>query len=324
MNGIKSIRIFMAAFFILLTTIGAAHSESYNRIVAVVNEDVITLHELNTRMKEMTGLSDQEMKNRNLEKYIETRRKVLEYLIDEKITQQKVAELRIEISSEQVDNAIENIKKNNQFTQEDLLEELKKEGLTYDKYRETIRKDIERATLINYEIRSKIIIREEQALSYYEEHRDQFTIDGRVHLACIFLISDESIDEEESEQPLKKGNDILSMIKAGEEFGELARKFSNGPGAEEGGDVGWYKMEQLDKKLRDVINGLSEGEVSDLIKRDKGYQIIKLIKKEETKIKSYDEVKDAIYDIFYKKEIDERYASWIKNLRENTYTKIMF
>ena len=92
----------------------------------------------------------------------------------------------------------------------------------------------------------------------------------------------------------------------------------------EGGDVGWYKIEQLDKHLMSVIDGLSEGEVSGLIKRDKGYQIIKLLKKEETKIKSYDEVKDAIYDILFKQEVNERYVSWLKNLRDNTYTKIMF
>ena len=320
----KSIRVFVITMSALLIFSGLTYAESYNRVVAVVNEDVITLHELNSKMKEMTGMSDEEMRNKNKEKYLETRKKILEYLIDEKITQEKIKELHIEISQKQIDTAIENIKKHNQFTQEDLIEELKREGLTYEKFRENIRKDLERARLIDYEVKSKIIIREEQTVSYYEEHKDQFKIEGGVHIACIFLISDQSVDEVADEELLKKGHDIIARINSGEEFGELAKEFSNGPGADENGDMGWYKTEQLDQQIVSVIDDLSEGEVSDLIRRDKGYQIIKLLKREETKIKSYDEVKNAIYDILFKQEINERYASWINNLRENTYTKIMF
>lgn len=324
MKNTRSTMIFIMTIIAFFTIFDVTHAEIYNRVVAIVDEEVITLHELNDKMKEMTGMSDQEMRTKDMEKYIETRKKVLEYLIDEKITQKKIRELKIEISQEQIDNAVENIKRNNQLTQEDLLGELKKEGLTYEKFREGIRKDIERATLINYEVRSKIIIREEQTVSYYEENKDQFITEGKVHLACIFLIPANQSDEDENSELAQIGHDIIMKIKSGEEFGEMAKKFSRGPGSAEGGDVGWYKLDQLDKQLMVTINGLSEGEVSDLIKRDKGYQIVKLIKKEEKKTKSYEEAKDAIYDILFKNEINKRYDSWIKNLRANTYIKIMF
>ncbi|HYQ59620.1 MAG TPA: SurA N-terminal domain-containing protein, partial [Desulfatiglandales bacterium] len=111
-------------------------AEVCNRVVAVVNNDVITLYELNNRIKEMTGSAPEELMQKNETMFRDAQRKILELLIDEKIAQAKIKELGIKVADRQVDNFLEKMKRDNQWTQEDLVAGLEKEGLSYEKYRE--------------------------------------------------------------------------------------------------------------------------------------------------------------------------------------------
>jgi peptidyl-prolyl cis-trans isomerase SurA len=184
-NHIRSVGIiiFSAALIVLSFNPVSAEVEICNRVVAVVNDDVITLYELNEKIKEMTGIEPEDLRSRDEIKFLEARRKVLELLIDGKIAQEKIKELEIEVTPAQVDAAIERIKQDNRWTQEDLLARLRKQGTTYENYHDTIKEELERIRLINFEVKSKIVIREEEVRQYYERHMEQFSSEGEVHLA---------------------------------------------------------------------------------------------------------------------------------------------
>ena len=299
-------------------------AETLNRVVAIVNDEVITLHELNQKIKEMTGSKPEDLSVMDQNRYLETRRTILELIINERITQEKVRELGIKVTSKQVDAAIENIKSDNQWTHEQLKAMLEKSGLTYEKYREKIKKDLERHRLINFEVRSKIIIREEHISDYYRKHKEEFSSEGKVHIASIFLALKNPEDDEEIRELYKKGEGILTKLRMGADFKELAKKFSEGPGAAEGGDLGVFKTEQLEPELRKILEALSEGGFSELMVRPNGIQIIMLIKKEKAEVKPFEEVRNAILGILFREEVDKRYKPWIKELRERSYTKIIF
>ncbi len=299
-------------------------AETFNRVVAIVNNDVITLHELNKKMEAITGLKPDDFKSQNDDRYLETRRRILDLLINDKIAQEKIRELGIRVTQRQMDAAIERTKKDNQWTHEDLTETIEKSGMTYEKYLENIKRDLERVQLINFEVKSKIIIREEKISQYYEEHKEKFGGNEKVHLASIFLMHKDSKDEGENRELYRRGEDILARLRMGEDFGGLARKYSEGPGADEGGDLGTFKTTQLEPELRKIFEAMPEGGVTDLIKRPNGIQIIKLIKKEKGKAKSLEEARDAIYGVLYNEEVNRMYMSWIKRLRESSYTKIIF
>jgi peptidyl-prolyl cis-trans isomerase SurA len=307
-----------------MLNVSAVWGETFNRVVAIVNDEVITLHELNRKIKEMTGSDSAELRYKDEEQYLETRRQVLEHLIDEKITRAKIQEQGINVTPQRVDATIEKIKANNQWTHEDLLEKLSQEGLTYEKFRENIKEEIERFQLINSEVKSKIIIKEEKIREYYEEHKDDFGSEGKVHIASIFLIRENAGDEKETRELYRKGEEILDKLRKGASFSDMVRQFSQGPGVEEGGDLGTFKTSQLEPELRKICESLPQGGVSDLIVRPNGIQIIRLIEKHEGRIKSFEESRDAIYSILYKEEVNNRYLSWIKDLRESSYTKIIF
>jgi len=299
-------------------------AEVCNRVVAVVNNDVITLYELNNRMKEMTGVPAEELMQKNEAMYRDTRQKILELLIDEKIAQAKIKELRIQVSEKQVDNFLEKMKRDNQWTQEDLVAGLEKEGFSYEKYRERIKRDIERSQLIEYEIRSKIIIREEAIQKYYEEHKGTFGVAEKVHLAGIFLMRKNLKSEEEMRELYKKAQDISAKLKAGADFGQMAGTYSEGPGAKQGGDLGQFTVDHLEAGLKSVVEALPEGGISDPLVRPNGIQIIKVVKKQTGKIRSLEEMKEAIYGILYQEEVNRRYQSWIKELRDSAYTRVIY
>ena len=299
-------------------------AEICNRVVAQVNNDVVTLYELDNKIKELTGYDSGELKMKDEKKYIETRRKVLDLLVDEKIAFEKIREMGIEVTPGEIDEAIERIKESNQLTQEGLIAGLKKQEVSFESYREEIKRQLERNRLINYEVKSKIIIREEEIKDYYSNNKDKFSIIAEVHLATIFLKQEDPSNQEETVALLRKAEEIVFRLKKGEDFGEMAREFSQGPGAEDGGDLGLFKTAQLDPELLKVLKGMSTGDVTRPIIRQAGIQIVKLLEKQDSGVKPFEEVRDAIFEILYKEEIDKRYSSWIKGLREKAYTKIIF
>ena len=301
-----------------------AYGEIYNRVVAIVNADVVTLYELDTRMKELTGMTPEALKRKSEGQYIDTRRKILERLIEEKIAIEKIQELEIKVQPKEVDATIEKVKTDNKLTQEDLVAALKEQGQTYEQYRKMLKTELERMRLINHEVKSKIIIREEELKEYYDQHTDEFSTQGKVHLAMIFLKQEDPADPEESRALKQKARKIIQKIKAGEDFGKLAKEFSNGPGANEGGDLGVFKISELNQEMAATDKDLSSGEVGNPIIGPNGIQIIKVVEKDKGGEKSFDQVKNSISSTLYRKKLDQAYAEWIKDLREKAYVKIIF
>jgi peptidyl-prolyl cis-trans isomerase SurA len=315
---------FLAFTVVGLTAGPCLAAVTCDRVVAIVNNQVITLFELNNRIKEMTGYSAEDLKARNESQFLDVRRRIIQLLIDERITEEKVKELKIKVSEERVDAAIEKIKQDNQLTQEDLLARLQSEGLTYAKYREKIKGDIERSDLIEYEVSSKILISDKDIARYYDEHQSTFVTGDRVHLASIFLLRKNPNDPVEQEDLKERGQEILAKLKAGADFGELAKRFSQGPGADAGGDLGVFRWDQLDPEAKKILEGVPEGGFSDLIFRANGVQIIKVVERQGGKRRPLEEVKEAIHDVLYREEVNRKYESWLKGLRESSYTRVIF
>ncbi len=302
MNAIRLITILL---FSAVIVAGAPHhgwaSEILNRIVAVVNDDVVTLYELNQKIMRATGSTADDLKAKDNEGFIELRRKVLEMMVDEKCTQEKIQELELEVTSKQVDEYIENVKKENQWTQEDLVAVLSADGLTYEKYWDEVKTGFEQDRLISDQVKAKVIIREEEIRRYYEEHSADFATEENVHLAGMIITSKNT---EEAEV-------VLARLKNGEDLEELI-------------DLGTLETDQLDPELKKVVEALNVGEVSELIVRPNGIQIIRLLERQEKGFMPIEEVKDVIHATLYEEEVNKKYTALVENLRKQAYTKIIF
>ena len=315
------ISIILISFFLMVPEV---YAKSGNRVVAFVNDDVITLYELNNKIEEMTGKKPEELQSENEQEFFKIRKTVLDGMIIDRLSKEKIKELdNISVTKEDIDNYVENIKDHYKMTQEELIAQLKKEGLTYDKYRKQVKDDLERRRLVAVEIADKMIIGEDQIAEYYKSHKKDYEKPGKVHIASIFLVPGTSGMPTQPDELQKKGKEILSRLKKGEAFADLAREFSNGPGAEEGGDLGDIPLTDVAPKIMKVIDSLKEGEVSSLIDMGNRLQIIKLIKRTDKGWVPLEKVKDDIEQLLSDKEIQKRYNEYMEKLKKQSYIKII-
>lgn len=324
MKKTKLIILFTLLLILFALAPGYLLAEITNRIVATVNSDIITLHDLNVSIKRLTGLSAKDLQLKNEKEFYEIRRAILDNLVNEKITEQQIIKLGIKVTAKDVDEAIEKVKRENNFTQEELIYSLKLDGVTLEEYKDKIEKQIERFRLVNYEVKSKIVITEEDIKKYYQTHSKEYTEISKVRLARIFLRVRNPNDKEEIARVKSLGVEILQRIKQGHDFSEMAKTYSQGPAGPEGGNLGWIKASQLEPTLRKKIDKLSVGEHTDLDLAPSGFQIIKLAEEKKGGLKPFEEIRDAIYSKLFKEKVEKRYATWLNKLRKGSFIKITF
>jgi len=324
MKKTKLIILFKLLLVFFALAPGYLWAEITNRIVATVNSDIITLHELNASIKELTGLSAKDLQLRNEKKFYEMRRAILDNLVNEKITEQQIINLGIKVTVKDVEEAIEKVKKENNLTQEELIYNLKLEGVTLKEYKEKIKKEIERFRLVNYEVKSKIVITEEDMKKYYQKHSKEYTEASKVRLARIFLKVKKPDDKQEITHVKSLGKEILRRLKQGHDFSEMARTYSQGPAGPEGGHLGWIKTSQLEPTLRKKIAILSVGDHTDLDIAPSGFQILKLVEEKKRRLNPFEEIQDAIYSKLFKEKVEKRYATWLNKLRKESFIKVIF
>ena len=324
MKKIKNL--FISYLWIVLILLIPSHfcAEVTDRIVATVNGDIITLYELNVSIKNLTGLHVEELKQKDEDNFHKVRQTVLNSMINELIAEQHISKLGIRVAAKDVEDAIERVKSDNKLTQEDLIYSLKAEGVTLQGYKERIKKEIEQARLVNYEVKSKIVVTEAEMKDYYNKHIKNYIEEDRVLLARIFLSVKDPDDNDEIAKVRALGHDIIRKLKEGHDFFNLAGKYSQGPAVAEGGRLGWIKMKNLEPTLKNKIDKLSPGQHSDLDRTVSGFQILKVLEEKRGNVKPFKDLRSLIHTKLFKKKVEERYAIWLKKLREESYIKIIF
>lgn len=302
-----------------------AGSEIVDRIVAVVNDDVITLFELNRLVKPYEGkiysLGYSPEKERMM--LFKVRRNMLNRLIDKKIEEQEIKRSKIKISEERVDQTIEKIKEKNFLTDEDLRSALAKDGVTMEEYREKIKEQILRSRLIDLKVKSKIVVTNEDIKAYYEKHLDKYGGEKKYHLRNIIMKKPLFAGENEKLKIKEKMDEILEKLRSGQSFETLAKKYSESSTAAEGGDLGEFSFDTLSPQLQEVIKGMKPGEFTPVLDTHQGYQIFLLENILKTPAKPLAEVSPQIQSILLKEKTHKKYETWIQGLRERSVIKII-
>ena len=313
--------IFLAFAFVFLFP-AAIQAEVVDRIVALVNDDVITLSEVEEtgkilfeEIKKTTPPADRPAQMKK------ARDQVLEQLIENKLLEQEIRERKIAVSDRDVDNAIEDIMHSNKLTENELKTALAKEGLTYSAYREKLRNDLGKMRLINREIKSKVVIQDEDLRNYYQSHLQEFTDPVEVKVQQIFLPVPQDATEEKVAQIRKEVLAILERARKGEDFSELARKYSKGPQASAGGILGYFKRREMLPELDAAAFTLKPGQISDLVRSPEGFHILRVIENKGGTPKPFDEVRGKIRAQMTQEQAEKKFHAWMKELRAKSYVE---
>ena len=303
----------------------AADAVVVDRIVAVVNSDLITLFDLNQTFRpyeaNIKALGYAPEKER--ETLFKLRSDLLNQLIERKLTDQVIKKNNIEVSEQEIDDGIERLKEARSLTDEDLRAGLSQQGLTIEEFRKNIKQQLLRHNLVNREIKSKIVITEDEIKVYYDAHREKYAGELKYHLWNMFVRIPEYTDESSKRHALEKMEAVITQLKQGRSFESLAAYDPASPMAPKGADLGLFKLDELSAELRKAVSGMKAGEFSPILKTDMGYQIIYVQKIVETESKSVDAVKAEIHETLYNETADNMFQTWLKDLRKRSHIKII-
>jgi len=308
----------------LLVMAKTADSTVVDRVVAIVNQEVITLSELelaNTQYKnpllreltlEPSGLPETPKLNRTLR-----------ILIEKKLQLQAAHKRGIAVGQEELQQVLEEIKHKQGITNDAALQQLlAKENLTLSDYTREIKDQLIILKLINREIRSSVVLHEEEINAYYRTHPEQFRLPERIRLAQVLISVPKDAKEQEIQDLAEHTRKIRNQLLQGADFDEIARKYSDGPEADQGGDLGYFKKGELMKEIDKGTFSLQVGEISDVVRTPLGFHIIKLMEKKTAEIISYEEVKSQVEELLFLEKTDMAYRLWLKRLRDQAYVEL--
>lgn len=296
-------------------------ADTVERIVAIVNDEVITQTELEQEGKRAfsaigKGASPAELTT----KLAEARKKVLTNMIDDRLVSQKAKELKYETTPAEVEDTINNMAAENKLTKETLMQELATEGLSAADYRTRLGEQISRSKVVNSLIRSKIVISEERAKKHYQEVYLKEVPPAGYHLLQIgFRWIGKDAASTTREEALQRAERIRKLVQDGQDFRELARSFSELASAKDGGDLGAIRLSDMAPDMRNLLSDLSPGQVSrvaDVSESIQFFQVLTINNDGPPRFPPYELVSSSIHDRLFQEEMKSRLENWMKELRE--------
>jgi peptidyl-prolyl cis-trans isomerase SurA len=288
--------------------------------VAQVNDDIITLSDLNREMAEIRQELSAKYSGPQLEEEVQKATKdVLDELLRKKLLLQKGNELGFGANVDiQVSAFLEKIRKENKFKDMQELERAAaQQGLTLPALRERIRRQIITQGVVNEFVGSRITLLSQEVEKFHKDHATEYTIPEEVTLSEIIIPMENSADEAEA-----KAGEILKRLSQGEAFATLASQFSKGPTANKGGSIGTYQTAKLNPEIAKVIASLKDGEVTPVQKTKEGFIIYRVDNRKPASLKPLDEMRDEIKNRIWQQKFAPEYDRFIAQLKEDAYIQI--
>ncbi len=256
-------------FFFCCCTPYNVPAELVDRSVAIVNNDIITLSEVNELGQPLFQKAASEVPPEKLQEVMEQiRSSVIQKLIDKKLLLQEAGKMQITVSEQEVENALQRILVNNKISRQQFLEELKSMGMTEPLYLEDLKGQILRSKLVNYEVRSKVIIPEEKIIDYYDLHYTEQVGAGGYYILQIG-VSKNTLGADGRKLSQKKAKEKITKVhklaQQGGNFKELAQQYSDLPSAKDGGDLGIFQEKEMAPFMRNAIVGLKPSQISNIV-----------------------------------------------------------
>jgi peptidyl-prolyl cis-trans isomerase SurA len=308
-----SFRRFAASMFLVSLVVPPAIAETVNRILATVDGDPITAHEVRRYGVERRaqGASDDAL---------------LEAVITDKILEKEIAARKISARPEDVDRYLDEVVARNRMTKEQFAAALKQQGITLDEYRTRIKGEIEKTQLVGQDLRGAAppTVSDEDVQRYYEKHKHDFAQRSGVVVRDIFFAFQQQMTRQDAMRVVEQAKAVKRMADSGQSFEALARRYSQGPGAENGGLLGAFRRGEMAAPLEEVAFALRPGEVSMPVVSPNGVHLLKLDGILSDRAVPLDDVKDDIRQALTNQALDDRFRDWVsKSLRDKHHVEVL-
>lgn len=287
----------------------AGAADIRDRIVAVVNTEIIALSELEEEVSEVTLQAQRRFRGAELDQRL---RQIdfmgLNRMIERKLQLQIAKRRGIKISDEEVKDAVVRLRRVGETPNENDPREL---GI--------IRDQLTAMRLVNQQIRSGLLVSDEEVLRFYQQHKDRFMLPPEVRISQILIALNPG---GELLAVREKAQQVFALLKKGERFEELAAKYSDGPEGRRGGGLGYIRPGDMLPQIQKAIEQMAPGSVTEPLASPVGMHIIRVDDRKLPQFRPYEEVKEDIRNVVLQLKTEEAYLEWIKEQKDKSYIEI--
>jgi peptidyl-prolyl cis-trans isomerase SurA len=302
-----------------------AKSVVVEEIIARVNNDVITMSDYqkaDEQLREEVAHDCQGCpQDKLMAEFKDQQKDLLRGLIDQSLMVQRAKDMGISVESDVIKRLDDVRKQNGLASMEDLEREVEKAGLAWEDYKTTIRNGLMTQEVVRREVGSHINIPNDEVKKYYDAHPQEFTRPEQVVLSEIFL-STEGKSPEEIESVQKKAEDLRNRVMKGDDFNEIAKRYSEGSTAKDGGDLGTFKQSELAPQLEEVVFKMDKGQITDVIQTKTGFEVLKVENHYKAGLQPVDKVENEIMNRLYMQRMQPQMRDYLGQLREESYVMV--
>src|SRR6266404_479822 len=304
----------------------SANAKTVEEIIARVNNEIITRSELDKARAATEEEAKQECQGKctpeQLRVDIEDRQKnTLRELIDQSLLVQRGKDMGVNVEPDVIKKLDQLRQQNKIDSMEDLEKAVSAQGSNWEDFKNNIRNGILTQRVIGSEVGSHITIGKEEIAKYYNEHKKEFVRPEQVALREI-EVSTEGKKDTELPDLKKKAETALKRVKDGEDFGEIAKRFSDSSTAKQGGFLGVYKRGELSKELEDIVFKMKKNDLTDVMDTKQGYLVLQVLERYEEGEQPLAKVENEIMDHLYSERMEPAMRQYLKTLREQSYVVI--
>ena len=298
----------VASFGLIPPSFGAKVED---RILAIVNSDLIMWSEVKRELAPERERIEKRYRGEELGRRLEMAEAMaLTTMIERRLQLQEAKAKSVDVSDNEVKQAIKQL-----MQQGEKIDE-KDPAST-----KSVREQLILLRVVDREVRSGVMVADPEMKRYYQEHRDRFALPEEYTLSQILLrasTSDEMADKKH------KGREIMTLIKQGESFEDLALRFSDGPTASRGGRLGLVRQGELLPAIERGVGNLVPGGISDMIESPEGIHIVRLDDKKPKQFRPYEEVRQEIQALVFQQKSEDMFHAWLADLKNKSYIEIKF
>ena len=307
------------AVILLIVASNLDAAKIVERIIARINSEIITQRQFEREQQRLRAQLAQDYSGAELEvQFHEQSKNLLRDMIDQDLMVQKAKDLDINAETDVVKRLDEMRQQYHLSTLEDFQKEVEKQGIIWEDFKDQIRRNLLMREVIGREVGSRIQISHEDARKYFKEHQPEFASPEGVHLAEILI----SADKHSPAEVDKNAKDALAEIKAGQRFADVAKKYSDGQSAKDGGDIGFFKTGSLAPEIEQAVKKLDAGDTSDPIATKHGTMIVKVLERRKAGIPPFEDVEQHVMNVLYDQKIQSSLRQYLANLRKESYINL--
>ena len=292
-------------------------AEVVDKIEVIVNDEMITRREIDRLLTPIYEKYKTMYYGENLlAKTSEARQRIIEQLIEDRLIYSEAKKLNISVDDKDIEEKIQ-VAMNKVGSKEEFEKALASQQITIKELRIRYKEQAMSRRAIEQRVGSRVTVTPIEIENYYEKNSDQFSQPEEVLVRNIMIRP-----EDNPARAAKLAGEISKRLKEGCDFGGLAKIYSQGPAAEEGGLMGYVKRGDLMPEIEDVIFKLKEGEVSGVVQTAVGYYIFKAEEKKPAKVRSLKDAKRDVEETVFMEKMNQKVKAWVDGLKKNAYIEI--